>query len=363
MEHTSSYQFLAVTQPLGTFYLCVMKASDLLDSVDILRRGITEAERANVQRKLNPKRQAEIANYLTDPDATFPTSVIISAYPENLEILEDELKLRFVKGKKFGEVIDGQHRLEGLRRALERGGSEDLKDFELPVVVMNGLGAEGKAYVFSIINSKQTRVSSSLIFDLFGLAVARSPMKVCHEIGEAFNAREGGPFYRGIKMLGRKESDTELLTQGAFVKYLLELISRNPDEDARREKRKEPLEPDDSLPLRQLYMRGEDAVIAKVMNNYFSGIREEFPEEWTRNPKKYLLRKTAGYVALLMIFKRDWDERAAELKDASQEAYRELAKRLRENSKGKEITSTNFGSSEGGAKDLADFLWTKAVVQ
>jgi DGQHR domain-containing protein len=356
MENVT-YDFLAVTQPLGTFYVCVMKAVDLLDSVDILRRGMSESERLNVQRKLNPKRQTEIASYLTDPDATFPTSIIISAYPDALEILEDEKKLRFVKGHKFGEVIDGQHRLEGFRRALEQGGVEELGQFELPVAVMSGLGAEGKAYVFSIINGKQAPVSSSLIFDLFGVQVDRSPMKVCHEIAEAFNAREGGPFYRGIKMLGRKDYDTEILTQGAFVKYLMELISRNPDEDARREKRGQALDEVKSLPLRELYATKQDALLAKVLDNYFSAIRDTYPDEWSGNPKKYMLRKTAGYLALLMIFKWDWDTRASTSKDASHEAYLKVAQRLRSNSGGRELTSANFGSSEGGAKELAKFMW------
>ena len=40
-----------------------------------------------------------------------------------------------------------------------------------------------------------------------------------------------GPFYRGLKMLGRKEGPTEILTQGSFVKYLLRLISKKPDRD------------------------------------------------------------------------------------------------------------------------------------
>ena len=114
----------------------------------------------------------------------------------------------------------------------------------------------------------------------------------------------------------------------------------------------------DKTPLQlAFFATSKDALLAKVLHNYFSAIRDAFPNEWSENPKKYLLRKTAGYVALLMVFKWDWETRASKSKDASYEAYLELGKRLRVNSLEKEITSANFGSSEGGAKELAKFMW------
>src|SRR5205085_2676335 len=103
-------------------------------------------------------------------------------------------------------------------------------NFELPVVFMLDMEPQDRAYVFSIINSKQTPVSSSLIFDLFGLAQYRSPRRTCHEIARALNAKEGGPFFQTLKMLGQKTLPTQSLTQGSFSKYLLKLISRTPDE-------------------------------------------------------------------------------------------------------------------------------------
>ena len=71
----------------------------------------------------------------------------------------------------IGDVLDGQHRLLG----LEDSGVEN--DFQLPVVFMFGLTAEEKAYVFSIINSKQTKVNASLLYDLCELMDRRSPQK------------------------------------------------------------------------------------------------------------------------------------------------------------------------------------------
>ena len=353
---TKCYRYLAVEQPVGTFYLSVVNAVELLQSVDILRRGLSTEERENVQRKLNERRTKEIASFIEDPDATFPTSVIIAVYPEALEKIDENRRtFEFKKGIKIGEVIDGQHRLEGIKRCIESGESKLLEGFQLPVVFMLDLAPEDKAYIFSIINSKQTPVSSSLIFDLFGLRQTRSPRKTCHEIAEAFNADPKGPFYRGIKMLGNKVHDSEILTQGAFVKYTLQLITKTADEDERREKKREPLEENDSLALRSLYLQGKDEVIGKVLLNYFSAMRTAFPEEWDGDPKRYLLRKTAGFSALITVLKTIWP-RMKESGDASNAAFVAEAEKMRERSAAYALTSDVFGSSEQGAKRLADLL-------
>jgi DGQHR domain-containing protein len=353
---TKSYPYLAIEQPVGTFYLAVVGAVELLQSVDILRRGLSAEERENVQRKLNDRRTKEIASFLEDPDATFPTSIIISVYPEALEkIDETERTFEFRKGVMIGEVIDGQHRLEGIRRCVESGESKLLDGFQLPVVFMLDLAPEDKAYIFSIINSKQTPVSSSLIFDLFGLRQTRSPRKTCHDIAEAFNADPKGPFFRGIKMLGNKVHDSEILTQGAFVKYTLQLVTKTADDDERREKKRDDLEPDDSIPLRSLYLQGKDEVIGKILQNYFSAIRAAFPKEWEGDPKRYLLRKTAGFSALITAFKTIWP-RIRDAKDATTTAFAAEAEGMRLHAGNYPLTSEIFGSSEQGAKKLANLL-------
>lgn len=346
--------YLSVTQPIGIFYLAKLTAGELLDNVDILRRGLTPEEQQNVQRKLNDKRQREIAQYVTDPDATFPTSIIVSVYEESVTVDETNKKLAFEFEDKLGEVLDGQHRFEGLRLAISEDSTGILRNFELPIVFMIELSPDDKAYIFSVINSKQTQVPSSLIFDLFGLQTSRNPRKTCHEIAQTLNAKIGSPFYRGLKMLGNKHYDTEYLTQGAFAKYLLKLISKTPDEDARLEKLKRPLLPDPSLPFRQLYINKEDPVIAKVMENYFGAISEIFQEEWFDNPKEYLLRKTAGYSALITVLDEIWHHEIAAKNSAKREVFLSIAQRMKIGLKGMPITSQKFASNEQGAKALAN---------
>ncbi len=135
--------------------------------------------------------------------------------------------LDFDENSIIGEIIDGQHRIEGIKK------SSKIDDFELPITLMFNLTEEEKAYIFSIINSKQTKVPKSLIYDLFFLSEERSPQKTCHEIARLFNSDENSSFFKRLKMLGRKEHQEASLSQGSFIKYLLPNISKKPDEDLR----------------------------------------------------------------------------------------------------------------------------------
>ncbi len=221
-----SLPLLEVKQPIGVFYVTAMPAEILLKVTEIRRRKYGEG----IQRKSSQKRIYEIGQYCSEADATFPTPIIIALddKPE-LSITADHLE--FNDSEIIGEVIDGQHRLLGIQH------SGIMEQFTLPVVLMFGLTEEEKAYVFSIINSTQTRVSMSLIYDLFDVAKKRSPQKTCHEIARLLNSDETSPFYRRLKMLGTKEDDLASLSQGSFIKYLLPLISSKPEEDTRVTKR------------------------------------------------------------------------------------------------------------------------------
>ena len=220
---------LTISQPIGTFHIGKLSAGQLLAYVSILRRGLSSEEQRNVQRKLNERRQREIADYVADPDATFPTSIIVSVNDDTTTTYDEvHGTLLFEFQDKLGEVLDGQHRLEGLALAGEEGRVPHILEFELPVVFMIDLSPDDKAYVFSIINSKQTQVPSSLIVDLFGLQTSRSPSKTCHEIAQTLNSKEDSPFYRGVKMLGSKTSTRSTLLKGLSPSICLSSFRRPP---------------------------------------------------------------------------------------------------------------------------------------
>lgn len=286
-------KYLKIEQPIGTFYLTSIEASTLAKIATIERRNENPDA---VQREQSTKRIKDIAKYCGESDATFPTPIII-AVREDADVRIDEDYITFNEDKILGEVIDGQHRLEGLKA------SNFLSKFQMPVVLMFNLYPSQKAYVFSIINSKQTRVNMSLIYDLFALSDKRSPYKTCHETARALNIDTDSPFFNRLKMLGKKEDDQNLasLSQGTFIKYLLELISKNPDEDTRKIKNDIKLDPNSNLVLRQYFIDNQDSVIFKIILNLFNGVKDAFEEEWS-NPDQYIISKPIGFGAVVKAY-------------------------------------------------------------
>lgn len=362
---------IPVSQPIGTFYLTSLSAALLVRSLKIDARkdepGPDGQQNQDVQREPSQKRIRDIATYITDPDATFPTAIIISCDSERTRILNGE-RIVFstsVEAPHIGELLDGQHRIKGLRLAEENG--VDIQSFELPVVVMMDLEVAEKAYIFSIINSKQTPVSKSLIYDLFGLSTERSPYLTCHKIARALNTDPESPFYLGLKMLGRRKLPTEMLTQGSFVKSLLRLITSTPDADAIALKA-DKLPKESSRPFNAFFGNRKDELILKTMKNYFMAIATVFSDDWRvssyvdsegkpLNKPTPVLRRTVGYEGLMRALEGIWPEVKAD-GTLSEEFFLTKAKLFKRNAEGTLLTTEYFGSSSADAGLLANLFLT-----
>lgn len=300
-----------VTQPIGIFYVGVIPAATLRRNAQPETRKVVDPHErtTGIQRALSDERIKEIRQYLRTVDASFPNSIILSLDPNRLVEGPESIT---IEGRSIGlvrlvieespeafSVIDGQHRLKGFDDETE-------KDFELIVAIFIGLDEEDKAYLFSTINSKQTKVNKSLVYDLFDVAETRSPQRSAHDIAKLLNSEAWSPFYRRIKLLGAnpKFEDEVLyrafLSQGTFVERLLDLITRDAalDRDAvRRGKPLDRYEGDTRRVFRQMWVDDNDGAILKVLSNYFGAITKQFADEWS--DAKCPLAKTIGFGALM----------------------------------------------------------------
>ncbi len=400
------YSCIAVNQPLGTFYICPIPASEILPIVSIERRGISVEEHNNVQRALDPKRQKEIAKYVEEPDATFPTSVTLSADSEFVHIIESshntlflvigtELESRktdttdtFLFNRVIGDilefaeganirrfqaipenqsvalVIDGQHRVEGLRSAGGEIKGSHAGEFEIPLVFMFDLTPEIMARIFVTINSNQRKVDSSLISDLFGLSSRRSPMRTSHIIASSLNSELDGPFTNGLKMLGKRKKTelptTEFLSQGSFCKYLQQLISSNPADDERKLRRNERLLRDKKFPFRDYFIDERDDVILRITKNFFTAAQKTYSEAWDKYPKNYLIRKTVGFLSLIKFLMKILPT-AIEIGQASESAFLNVFEAVEVQFPESEWEAGKFSSSEADAAKVANKLY--AIVE
>lgn len=238
--------------------------SDTFDRLAFVSRR-DESKDEGYQRNLSKQRAAEIAHYLDKEKGCIPNSILVN--------LEDGAKFDRKKGMlsipdipRAAWVIDGQHRMYGLRQARTK--------FELIISAFLGLDIPTQAKQFKIINSKQRGVSTSLLYDLLDLTKDGSFVQQRgHALAVRLNEDAESPWFGEIDMTG---SGSGLITQTRVVSALESLISERG----------------------ALYQYSEEEQFG-ILRNYFAAVKTLVPSEWGN--KKSILTKAVGFSALLII--------------------------------------------------------------
>ena len=299
---------LEVEQPIGSFYVGVIKHKDLVSiSYSDVRRLEKEQrdveEYIGIQRPLNPSRVKEISKYVRLIDATFPTGILIHIAQEDCEYDESKNELKIEKRNNVAKVLDGQHRIAGLE-ALDQD-----ETFEIPIVIFVEMELEDQALVFATINQTQTKVNKSLAYDLFEFANHRSPQRTCHSIVRALNSKDTSPFYKMIKILGTaRDPAKETITQATFVEAIMKYITKDKMLDRDIYKKGGIPQKANSLELqtyifRNMFIDEKDLEIAKILRNYFKTVQAKWPEAWNSKEKDMILNKSTGFLALMRLLK------------------------------------------------------------
>lgn len=370
---------LKATQPIGEFYIGKIDSKTLCEITEFdIRHRIREGDidaYIGIQRRLDPKRVKEIAEYVRTTDACFPTAVIL-AVPAECAFYDEEsgfLTLSNVPKpepgsdpiayKDIARVLDGQHRIEGLREL-------DDRTFEVNVCIFVELDVAEQAYIFATVNLAQTKVNKSLVYDLFDLAKLRSPQKVCHNIAVALDGTQKSPFYERIKRLGVATEGRygETITQANFVESLIKYLSKNPPQD-REIYRKGSVPPRAGaeeariLIFRNMMIDGRDADIADVIWNYFDAVRTKWPEYWKNLSAGQMLNKSNGFRGLMKFLREAYlfiAKGPGEV-PTSAEFFERIFKRINTPEDGFDVRVFKPGTS--GETELYKFLKKESGVQ
>jgi DGQHR domain-containing protein len=310
---------IKVTQPIGTFYIASIDHKILCDITFFDVRRILREERAverylGIQRPLVPKRVREIGTYVNTADACFPTSIILAiqgvcaTYDKDTNQMELSNYLEPSEGEEpiyyrdIAKVLDGQHRIEGLRDFIG-------ESFEVNVSIFIDADIADQAYIFSTVNLTQTKVNRSLAYDLFDLAKSRSPQKTCHNIAVALDQSDGSPFFERIKRLGVSTEGRfyETITQATFVQSLIVYICKDQlqqitDRDTFLKSNTPPKANAEDLKqqiFRNMFIDEKDLEIASIIWNYFDAVKEKWSTAWEGMGRGNILNKTNGFKAFM----------------------------------------------------------------
>ncbi len=199
MEKIEIKDYLEVSLGEIKAYIFTMKVKDVLPIYYVAVRGRDEEEGA-VQRVLNKRRIVSIRDFVLSGNMFFNT-FILNWVDKNYPVVVDDKKIVITKVSAAAQVIDGQHRLEGLKQAYE----VDSKVGEKPVLIVltQNLSTKEAATIFLNINTEQKPVPNSLVYDLFGEIKEKDYYLVrATDIATKLHEDPESPYYQCIRMPG-----------------------------------------------------------------------------------------------------------------------------------------------------------------
>ncbi|MDD5430675.1 MAG: DGQHR domain-containing protein [Candidatus Pacebacteria bacterium] len=279
-----------------------LKVKDVIKIQYVATRGVNEEEGA-VQRVLSPIRVASIKKFILSNHIFFNTFILNWTKDDELPSYNDgKIKIPIIEHS--AQVLDGQHRLAGLKEAMKE--RPEIGEKEIIVSICLCLGTQQAANIFLNINSEQKPIPKSLIYDLFGEIEDNQdhPINRAADIAQEFNENSESPYYGRIKYPGtpKGEGNIELSTiisslkqhlteDGVFAHYNLKTLT---------------------------YQK-------QVMLRYFQAIRDYYNEKmlWdsrTKNPflRNYGFHGAMDYLTSVLLSK------CAEKKSFTRETFKEF---------------------------------------
>ncbi len=235
-----------------TLYATSLKVSDLMISnfYSIERLDPENANERGYQRLLNKGRAKKLADYICagqdTQDAFLPTSILIATdkdIPFNSN--SNTIEIDVAEIGPFS-VVDGQHRIEGLKMAAEI--DRRVKEFEVPVNIAVNLPKIAQMCHFLIVNTTQKsveegvaqRIRARLTKAVEIEETPNLPKWILNSVQKGedekalgyvdfLNTHERGPWYHKIRM-ANDENNGESINQKSFVRAIKKyiLVANNP---------------------------------------------------------------------------------------------------------------------------------------
>lgn len=196
------------------------------------------------QRLLNTARARRLADYVVagqdTQDAFLPTSVFLAT--DKTLYLNSQNNTLTIDTTAVGpfSVVDGQHRLEGLKLAAER--DPRVLDFEVPVNIATNLTKLAQMCHFLIVNTTQKsvdkaveqrivqRLTEALAFEELPMlprwilrTVEKGEVDKALRLVDYLNDTEGSPWRHKINM-ANSPNDNKSVNQRSFVKSIIKYV-------------------------------------------------------------------------------------------------------------------------------------------
>lgn len=286
---------IPVTQNHRKMYLASIEAEDLFKRFDLnVDTQSLKKNKKGYQRKSVQRRARSFLKYIQNvKDATSPNSVLLN-YREELNIIEEggNTYLEF-PDKATLWIVDGQHRLRGLEEGQK---NQEVRNFEIPIIIISEPDRYLEALQFFIINKTQRGVKSDLAQN-FLLEVEKRepdflksnlPSQVIRNLEWNPRAvrimmvlleRVNNPWFNKIQIANEPKLRT-IIPQTSFIDSL------------------EPIFKDDGF---MISINQNEDIIVELLIRYWEAIKKLCPKAFNY-PKEYVIQKTVGVFTLHKLF-------------------------------------------------------------
>jgi DGQHR domain-containing protein len=253
--------------------------------------------RQGYQRPLTPSRLRQVSKYLRDEEGALPTSLLLCVrqpdhaafQPSGFGGDAGEPGMLTIPSGVALWLVDGQHRLFGLQRALTKDKAKWLADYPLPVTIVEGIDAYEEMRYFHVINTRQKGVPTDVVDrHLLTMREAEGPALLEREgernylrgratkLCDVLASDTSSPWYGMIAMPGEKRRPHHLMRQHGMVSSLDPVVRDN------------------------FVKRLTDEEAGKLLLNYWSAARDRWQSAF-EEPQAYMIQKALGAGALHQI--------------------------------------------------------------
>ena len=280
---------------VADIYITVLRAGDLVHNCKIDRRTPSNTggyQRLPSERRLSMIRGSAV-RYLVRELGYFPTSILLNVRGD-LEFIEDKslgyfsLGLLDTHGDEFW-VIDGQHRIEALKRAIAR--NRDFENYPVIASVLRLPDRFDEMLLFYIVNRRQKGVKTDLVYRhlqrmllkkgedwLLDLEGARGLTQgYAIEIVDILNKEPVSPWYGRIREVGEAKHMDHVINDGDMMSTITEILGQPYFKN---------------MPIKD---------IAFYLIDYWNALYNIYPECFT-DPKEYSLLQKPGMPAMNKLF-------------------------------------------------------------
>ena len=227
------------------------------------------------------------AQYEAGAPLVFPTSILASTRKKmHLSALANGATFSAeLNSSEFLFIVDGQHRTEAFKYAIQNLGMGELEDFELPIVVIDGMELEDEVNQFLAINTNMKTVKVDLANQLLinlGVKVPEKK-KIAILATRITNHLQEGDY--PSPWMGKLRPPNAPSNPSAYWNTVLSFHNS--------------LKP--ILGLDSLDGLGEKK-IAEQLGAFWAAVSALMPDAFSSTHSKYLVTKNNGFVSLHRVF-------------------------------------------------------------